>query len=276
MIKNINEGVTIPLSLYHCGHEVCKPSHSFGPAIRPHYLFHYILNGQGTYYVNGERYFLKKGNGFLIRPGESTFYIADEENPWEYCWIGFDGSEVKTILKDCGLANNNLIFTDASNGMLQECLLDLIYGFIDGKGNEYTYRGQLYMCFSFMYSSYGDDTRLIYESHMAKALDYIHHNYSYDIKISDVAKYISIDRTYLYKLFQSYKKVSPKEYLIKYRLHIAGELLIKTELNVTEIAYSCGFKDASSFNKHFKRYFNITPLKYRSNKNSIAINYNSP
>ena len=272
MTKSINDGVFNPLSLYHCGHEQCKPAHSFGPAVRPHYLFHYILHGKGTYYVNKEAFKLEEGNGFLITPGVSTVYVADEIDPWEYCWIGFDGSEVKKVLLDCGLSDSELIFTDMSNGMLRDALLNLIYGFIEGRGNEYTYRGQLYICFSHMYTKLLDSSKLIYESHIVRALDYIRHNYYYDIIISDVAKYCSIDRTYLYKLFQNYKKLSPQQYLIRYRLNIAGELLINTDLNVTEIAYSCGFKDASSFNKHFKRYYNISPLKYRLNKNSIAIN----
>lgn len=265
-----NNLTTNPLSLYHCGHEQCKPSHSFGPAIRPHYLFHYILSGQGTYYVNGESYHLKEGNGFLITPGVTTLYVADMEEPWEYCWIGFDGTDIKTVLQNCGLNSNNLIFTDQSNGLLRKNLLSLIHNFTKGKGNEYTYMGQLYLCFSHMYTSTNCQAKPIYEDHIIKALDYIHHNYTYDIKISDVARYISIDRTYLYKLFMTYKNLSPQQYLIRHRLNIAGELLMDTNLNVTEIAFSCGFKDASSFNKHFKKHFNITPLQYRSNVNRVT------
>ncbi len=261
---------TAPLSLYHCGYERCKPAHSFGPAIRPHYLFHYVLGGRGTYYVNGETYHLKEGNGFLITPGVTTLYCADMEEPWEYCWIGFDGIDIKTVLQNCGLTNNDLIFTDQSNGLLRKNLLTLIHDFSKGIGNEYSYIGQLYLCFSYMYTSTNNSMNHIYENHMKKALDYIHHNYTYDIKISDMARYISIDRTYLYKLFMTYKNVSPQQYLIKYRLNIALELLIDSNLNVTEIAYSCGFKDASSFNKHFKKHFNITPLQYRSNNKRIV------
>jgi hypothetical protein len=100
--------LSTPLTLYHCGHEQCAPSHSFGPAIRPHYLFHYVLGGRGQYCVNGQTYHLTKGNGFLINPGVSTVYTADEHDPWEYCWIGFDGYGVKTILQDSALLQQTL------------------------------------------------------------------------------------------------------------------------------------------------------------------------
>lgn len=253
---------TRPISLYHCGRERCKPSHSFGPAIRPHYLFHYILKGKGTYYVDHTAYHLKKGNGFLIKPGVTTLYAADEEDPWEYCWVGFDGTQAKTVLQTCGFANNNLIFTDKSNGAFSSYMVALIQDFAEGNGNEYSYMGQLYLCFSAMYSNEHSDVQ-IHETYILKALDYIHHNYTYEIRISDLANYVSIDRTYLYKLFMTYQGVSPQQYLIQYRLTIAGELLMNSDLNVTEIAYSCGFKDAPSFNKHFKKYFKMPPLQYR-------------
>ena len=73
--------ITNPIILYYCGREQCKPSHTFGPAIRPHYLFHYILQGKGKYYVNGSTYKLKAGEGFLITPGVTTVYSADKISP---------------------------------------------------------------------------------------------------------------------------------------------------------------------------------------------------
>lgn len=258
-----------PLILYHCGHEKCKPSHAFGPAIRPHYLIHYILHGQGNYYVNGVTYPLKGGDGFLIYPGITTFYSADEKDPWEYCWIGFDGYDIDTIFQSCGLSQTSLIFKDHSDGSLWNDLLTLTHLFTERQGNEFTYLGLLYQCFSHFYNSTVAPTKLIHENYIEKALDYIHHNYTYDIRIAEVAKFLSIDRTYLYKLFISSMKISPQQYLIHYRLKVSQKLLKKSKLSMTEIAYSCGFKDASSFNKHFKKHFHITPLYYRSTSDSI-------
>jgi len=260
-----------PLTLYHCGHEQCKPSHSFGPAIRPHYLIHYILDGQGTFFVNETSYHLKKGDGFLITPGVTTLYCADKNDPWEYCWIGFDGYQVNSILQSCGLSQADPIFTDISNGALKGDLINLIDNFTEGVGNELTYMGQLYLFFSHIHIKTDNSSKIIGEAYVKKAVDYIHHNYTYDIKIADVAKYLSIDRTYLYKLFMVQKNTSPQQYLITYRLKIAQKLLKETDLNVTEIAYSCGFRDTPSFNKHFKKHFNITPLQYRSGKDYFLI-----
>lgn len=253
------------LTIYYGGTEVCTSSHSFGPAIRSHYLLHYILNGKGSYYADNKWYKLKKGEGFLICPGDSTYYKADKEEPWEYCWISFDGYEASTILKNCGLSKDNLIFKDNSNGVFKENLLSLINNYEANSNNEFALLGQLYLCFASIYDQVNSKEKDNYESYADKALDYIYNNFSYDIKISDIARYVGIDRTYLYKIFIQEHKVSPQQYLISFRLNTAVNLLETTKMNITEISYSCGFKDTPTFYKHFKKQFNITPVQYRKN-----------
>lgn len=75
-----------------CGYAKCEPLHNFGPAVRPNYLIHLILEGKGKYIVDNNRYELEAGQGFLIEPEIQTFYEADKENPWTYLWIGFAGT----------------------------------------------------------------------------------------------------------------------------------------------------------------------------------------
>lgn len=260
------------LTLYYGGSEVCAPSHSFGPAIRQHYLLHFILNGKGKYYVNNKCYELKQGDGFLIFPSESTYYKADKEDPWEYCWISFDGYDAGTILKNCGLSKENLIFKDNNNGSFKENILALIHNYEINSNNEYALLGQLYLCFSSIYDLSDSKEKNTFESYVDKAIDYIYNNFSYDIKISDIAKYVGIDRTYLYKIFIREYNVSPQEYLISFRLNTAVNLLETTKMNITEISYSCGFRDTPTFYKHFKKQYNITPIQYRkSNTDYIKL-----
>jgi AraC-like DNA-binding protein len=251
-----------PLTLFYCGHENCKPCYSYGPAIRPHYLVHFILKGKGIYYEGGNTHTLSAGNGFLITPGQTTTYRADLEDPWEYCWIGFDGYEAKTILKNCGLSEESLIF-HIKVEEVRDCLLTLVNSFRNQLGNEYTYLSYLYQCFSFLKQNISNRPQEYTETYLKKAIEYLHQNYSYPIQIGDVAQHIGIDRTYLYKLFMQNKKISPKQYLIIYRLQVACHLLKETELSISEIAYSCGFHDGAALSRHFKNKYRISPMAYR-------------
>lgn len=76
----------IDMGLYQFGWEQCDPSHSFGPAARNHYLFHYCLSGTGTLFANNTKgdtiaYQIKSGQGFMLFPGQVSTYIADPEIP---------------------------------------------------------------------------------------------------------------------------------------------------------------------------------------------------
>ena len=122
----------VDLGLYQFGREDCEPAHSFGPAIRNHYLFHYILNGKGTFMwqdAKGHEHKtpLKAGQGFLISPGQITTYVADERIPWEYCWLEFDGLRAKESLEITGLSVNQPIYNPVHHEFEEKMRDEMLY-----------------------------------------------------------------------------------------------------------------------------------------------------
>ena len=98
----------LDLRLYQYGWEQCAPLHSFGPFVRNHYLVHYIISGRGTLdsSVSGKTartYHLEAGQGFLIWPGQINTYSADQDEPWRYVWLEFDGLRAAGYLEAAGL-----------------------------------------------------------------------------------------------------------------------------------------------------------------------------
>ncbi len=251
------------LNFAYCGWEECTSMYSFGPAIRPHYLIHYISKGCGTYQVGDKTYSISEGDVFLITPGQSTIYTADKDNPWTYYWIGFNGDEANTILESCGFSNSNHVVNAKNPSEFESAIKVLLTLFKSSNTNPYLLTGNLFLCLAHLVQSETNVSSSISKIYHEKALLYIHTNYCYDIKIVDIAKHVGIDRTYLYKVFLEYSNLSPQQYLINYRLLVSQNLLKSSQLNVTEIAFSCGFKDVSSFNKHFKKNYNATPLQYK-------------
>lgn len=56
------------------GSERCAPSHAFGPAVRTHWLLHYVISGQGRFTREGETHPVHAGNIFVIPPYLETYY----------------------------------------------------------------------------------------------------------------------------------------------------------------------------------------------------------
>ena len=74
-LEFINEQIE-GLSVSCCGCSKTEPLHSFGPALKPHYMIHYILSGRGKFSIGGKEYPLEEGYGFLITPDELVFCLV--------------------------------------------------------------------------------------------------------------------------------------------------------------------------------------------------------
>lgn len=94
---------------------------------------------------------------------------------------------------------------------------------------------------------------------------YIKQNYSTDIQLDDLAKVAHISSSYLSTLFKEKTGSTFTEYLIKYRLNQAVQLLLVTPpLKLKEIADLVGYHDYAQFNKIFKRYMGMSPSDYKA------------
>lgn len=249
------------LNLYYGGWEICCPMHTFGPAIRQHYLVHYVTRGKGRLWMNDTCYVIEKDTMFLIRPGITCVYQADKDDPWEYCWICIDGYDVENMLNNSGFDKVNPLFFDKSNGEVRDAMLNFIFYFSKYKNNEYMLLSRLYNIFGHMKIQMKKQQAK--SIHVERAIDYIYENYSKNISVTDIAEYLGIDRTYLYRLFKEEYDMSPQKYLLNFRLKTAMNKLEGGNMYIADIAYSCGFNDASAFCHQFKKVYKDTPLNYR-------------
>lgn len=93
--------------------------------------------------------------------------------------------------------------------------------------------------------------------------EYIHANYNQDITLETLCKLVGVNRTSLNEKFKKQYQYTCMEYLLRYRLRMAQELLSNSNLKVSEIAENCGFKYETYFERQFKRKLGITPAAYR-------------
>lgn len=95
-------------------------------------------------------------------------------------------------------------------------------------------------------------------------LSFIHQNYRDKISLEEIAASAAVSTRECIRCFQATIKKPPIEYLMDYRIDMAGKLLKKTDLSVTEITYQTGFSSSSYFGKIFRKKTGMTPAKYRN------------
>lgn len=254
-------------SIYFCGHEQCQPGHAFGPAVRPHYLIHVVLSGKGIFKQQEQTYSLEAGDAFLIKPMESTYYEADQSDPWEYAWIGFDGPEIPALLKQTCFCDSYIFSCPSDSALkigIKERMQTILNTFSSSHYSPLTLTGLFLELLGLMKGPSTQEGDSYSAQYVKRAMDYMKNNYGYNIRIQDIAAAIGIDRTYLYRIFMEQQKISPKQYLLQLRIHIAAEMLSSSDYSITEIAYSCGFKDAAAFSNQFKKTTGYTPRNFRN------------
>lgn len=268
---------SVDLFLYYCGIEKCTPSYSFGPAVRPHYLVHYVLEGEGSYEVNGKTYHLKKNQGFLIPPDTITYYEADKDNPWTYIWIGFNGVKAETYLAYANLNLDNPIFEYNEDDSLKEYVTRMLELNSLCYANELELEGLLYLFMSKLArcskNVSSNDNLKMAELYIEKSVEFIENNYSNPIKINDIANYIGLNRSYLTHIFKKNLNVSPQEFLLNFRIEKACDLLKKSTLSIGDISRSVGYNDPLTFSKIFKKVKGTSPKNYRDQLSSALTIY---
>ena len=254
------------LRLIFCGREACPALHSWGPAVRPNYIIHYILKGRGIYRIGNETFQLHEKEGFLIEPEVQTFYQADRDDPWYYFWVGFDGKLAPVLLKELGLGNGRLTFYCGKPEELEQIFSSILKNQQYSGVNDLILESQLYRFFAVLMQNCALSLPVKGQKgniHVQGAIQYIRNNYYNRINVEDIAAYVGVNRSYLFTLFKKEIGMSPSEYLINFRLTRAAEMLRLTDYSVESIAYSCGYQDPLVFSKAFKRKYHMTPLRAR-------------
>lgn len=249
------------------GHSITAPLHKAGPAVKSFYLVHFILDGEGDFYVKNSHYRLKAGQGFLIEPDNPASYISDDKNPWTYVWIGFSGKKAGEIMHSIGLTQDEPIFTCTEGEKLKKYVFDMLEHNTSSKEDSYRLMGMLYLALSAIATAQKDKIETpsgnMYVNH---AISYIQNHYSMPVKIEEISHYLGINRSYFSELFKEYTGMSPLKYLQNFRITKAQHMLTITDLSIESIALSCGYQSAEAFHKIFRKETGMSPKTYRLQK----------
>lgn len=96
-----------------------------------------------------------------------------------------------------------------------------------------------------------------------KAMAYIHENYAKNISRHDIAHYINVSDDHLTFCFRQELNVTPIEYLQRYRVRQARQLLKDSDRSISEIALDVGFTDSGYFSRIFRRIIGMSPENFR-------------
>jgi AraC-like DNA-binding protein len=263
----------LDLRLYQYGWEQCAPLHSFGPFVRNHYLFHYIISGRGSLDATGEdgitrHYDLEASQGFLICPGQVNTYCAHEQYPWKYVWLEFDGLRVSECLDRAGLSAVQPIYRPTSAheaAALQDAML---YIAECPDATSLHLIGHLYLFMDTLIRSSATRRETqntpLRDFYMQEAVTYIEQNYQRNLTVEEIADVCKLNRSYFSKLFKENMGCPPQEFLIRLRLSKAADLMKTSNASIGNISAACGYPNQLHFSRAFKKCYGLSPREWRT------------
>lgn len=97
-----------------------------------------------------------------------------------------------------------------------------------------------------------------------RIIKYIYSNYDHKVNLQDISEQEYINLFHLSHSFKDITGYSFRDWLNFVRAEQAEKMLLQTSLSLSEIAYRCGFSDIRYLNKHFQKWYQISPSKYRN------------
>ena len=247
------------------GWSAAPPATPGAPGIRDHYLIHLILAGKGTFQTGGKTWELNPGDLFFVRPNQLNTYTADAQQPWEYCWVGFNGISAHRLASLLPFSDEQPVHHTQRPEEMYHAMENIYRARGLRVQDETAMVGYLYLFIAALMDETSErkpHNTNTSSQYVLNAIKYIQFNYSHDISIDDVAKSVGVSRSHLYRVFMSNVGKSPIDYLTEYRINEACKLLRTGSLSIAEVAISVGFFDQFYFSRVFKRAKGMPPSKY--------------
>ena len=260
--------LNLTFNLLQCGKNGILPGGRLSVGSTDSFTMVHVYGGEGLLETNGLTYRLGGGEGCFAFPDTACALRNPGPGALNSIWLSFTGYQVQNYLNRANVFRTKPIYRDRE-GIIGE-KLNRIFTDSQRLPNRYCrMMSVLYDIFSCLLDR--NPTRNL-EGHTdhanylaVKATGYIESNYGENLSVDEIASAMGISRKHLYTVFKDLLNMTPKQYLIYYRIEKACMRLKSTSRSVADIAESVGYANQFYFAKAFKQLIGMTPTEYRRN-----------
>lgn len=236
-----------------------------------HHSFEYvtILNGRIKMTVGGQKFTLSRHDGMFIVPGQIHSYEPFEGSSSTIAMVQFSIDYLPEFSSApyCDELRSPLVPSYRGAPTVSD---------ISAVSNDrFLAKAKIYELASvYLRGDSFDGTAASQDRFAARVLHYLNGHYTEPITMRSAASALGYNYRYFSGMINRCFGTSFVKLIGEYRISYACNLLMTTDLHITEICYKCGFDTIRSFNRTFKLFCGITPGEYR--KNCIIDNSDFP
>lgn len=216
-----------------------------------YYDFTFVLDGHMTYIVNNKKYVVSKNDAIFLPPGTLR---ARESNSIPIRFVSFNFYAKPGV---------SLPFRK----YMPKCITPLIKKIVSTfpqshLSPSFHSKEKCAIILNHILYELMDAQKLDSKNeHIRKIITYIDEHVCEKINLSDVSNFVNLSKEYTSALFKKEMGITLIDYINKEKLSIAKELILGSEMPLTDVAAYVGFEDYNYFSHIFKKHFTTTPKR---------------
>ena len=272
--------IQIPNKVLHFKHNVTvsPPCTLVVNHMHPGYEILYFVSGDATLIIEDKQFYIRPGDLIIIPPMHYHYLQINSPSNYERYNVIF-------TLEDLGIVNDAIIpkipiVNITSNHIAVEIFkkMDYYYSTLNLENfievSKLLVR-ELFYALSAVGQSNENDFASVLNPLLSDALAYIKQNLYTLSGMSEIANKLFVSESYLFYLFKTYVKTTPKRYITEKRL-LAAKGLINQGVKPTKAYEQVGFNDYTSFYRNYTKFFGYPPSsEHDEDKQAKIVFYNS-
>ena len=256
------------IHLQECGRLKALSPHTSHRENLASYLCFIVLEGSGTLEYDQKHYTLSAGDCVFLDCKKSYLHRCSNQL-WTLEWAHFYGPNMPGIYEKYTERGGLACFRPQSLAPYQKILDSLCE---TAASSDYVRDMKIFeqltaLLSLLMQDSWhpGSTAKLTSRKYNLQQIkDYLDFHYPETIRLDDLAETFYINKFYLSRIFKEVTSFTINDYLNVNRIKKAHRLLLETDDSITSIAEQLGYENITYFERVFKKYRNMTPLKYRN------------
>ncbi|MDC7241362.1 MAG: AraC family transcriptional regulator [Spirochaetales bacterium] len=254
------------------------------PHYHPDYQLQLIYSGDGISHLNGEEFSLTKGSIMLIPMGSTHDYHVHSKEGMKTLELKFTTEDEEMIHL---LSQLSTMMTDSENKLFE--IMSRIV--LEGQRKDFYYKQMSHaLLLECILTLYRMEKKMLipvfeggprhYEKNpdrldlMDRVDEFIAMNIHKKISLGELSKYCGYNQEYIYRHIRKKTGMSAIGYVNNRKFERSKQMIIHTDLSLSEIAWNLGFETLQYFSRFFKEHAGISPSAYSQKvRNTIRTDY---
>lgn len=265
----------------------CPPAFHEGPRMIYDHQFIYVHKGNGMFQIDGFYYKAMPGDLFYYGPAVTHTIIADSDEPFLLSGIHFDFTRNHTdtpfpigpFKLDCfqrKLVTEHINFADfcgfpdhinlSCDYRIRELILEMVREYESGRIFHSNYINGLFSTWLSIVGRYivAKQKKIkIGEEIISQVIQFIHDNYAKNLSNEDIGKQFHFNAQYLNQLMAAHTGVPLRRYMIDLRIKKALDMILNSNMSISEISRKVGYYDIHYFSRLFRKKTGFSPSRIK-------------